>query len=373
MSYLIYIPESGNRKTYELEFGVNKIGRHPDNNVPIIDPSMSRYHAEIEITSNEIIIKDCGSSNHTYVNGTAIKQPKLLKGGESIRFGNANFKFVSVASPQESFVEEESPQTVVKKFASQQNISVINNLVSSQKSDYSILKLSDANPEQRLVYKLKILLEVSQELCSPENPDKMLSKILELLFKVMDIDRAVILLVDEKSYELKPKAVKLRAGVEDNRRFYSTKITESVRETGESILTSDAITDERFSDAPSIICSSVHASICVPLITNNQIIGVVYIDNLFLTSVYSDEDVEFLIGLANQAAAAINMANEFYKREKKLKQQIRKLQITIDQNKKEREVDAIITSDYFKNLEEKARSLRKNQGNSVSKEKKRGY
>ncbi|MDJ0713515.1 MAG: FHA domain-containing protein [Prochloraceae cyanobacterium] len=371
MSYLIYIPESGNRKTYELKFGVNKIGRHPANNVPIIDPSMSRHHAEIEITQNEIIIKDCGSSNHTYVNGTAIKQPKLLKGGESIRFGNANFKFVSAASPQENFVENEFPQTVVKKFTSQQNVSVINNLVSSQTSNNSILKLSDANPEQRSLQKLKILLEVSQELCSPENPEKMLSKILELLFKVMEIDRAVILLVDEKSYDLKPRAVKLREGVEDNQRFYSTKITESVRETGESILTSDAITDERFHDAPSIICSSVHASICVPLITHNQTIGVVYIDNLFLTSVYSDEDVDFLIGLANQAAAAINMANEFYKREKKLKQQIRKLQIKIDQNKKEREVDEIIASDYFKNLEAKARSLRNDREKTFSKQEKK--
>ena len=367
MSYLIYIPESGNQKTYDLKFGVNKIGRHPDNNVPVIDPSMSRYHAEIKITHNEIIIKDCGSSNHTYVNGTEIKQPKPLKGGESIRFGNANFKFIYKDAPQESFLDKEPSQTVVKKFASQPNMTAIDNLVSSQPSNHSLLKLSDAPPEQSLLNRLKILLEVSQQLCSPQNPDKMLSKILELLFKVMDIDRAVILLVDEKSHDLKPKAVKLREGVEDEGKFYSTKIAESVRQTGEAILVSDAITDERFHDAQSIICASIHASICVPLITNNQIIGVIYIDNLFLTAVYSDEDVEFLIGLANQAAAAINMANEFHKREKKLKQQIRKLQIKIDRNKKEREVDEIIASDYFKNLEAKAKILRSEREKPLSK------
>ncbi|MDJ0714588.1 MAG: FHA domain-containing protein [Prochloraceae cyanobacterium] len=360
MSYLIYNPESGHLKTYQLELGVNKIGRHPDNNVPVIDPSMSRHHAEIKITSNETIIKDCNSRNHTFVNGIQINQAKL-KEGDSIKFGNANFKFVSGAIPEESCVENESTEIVVKKFTSQQNMSAIDNLVSSQKEENSILKLSNADPKQRSLDKLKILLEVSQQLCSPQNYETMLSKILELLFEVMDIDRAVILLVDETSQKLKPKAVKLKQGVEDNQRFYSTKITESVCETGESILTSDAIRDARFNDAQSIICASIHASICVPLITNNQVIGVVYIDNLFLSSIYSDEDVEFVICLANQAAAAINMANEFYKREKKLKQQIRKLQIKIDQNKKEQKVAEIISSDYFEKLKKTAKNLRKSR------------
>lgn len=377
MSYLVSIPESGNQKIYKLEFGVNKIGRNPNNNVQIMDSNMSRYHAEIKVTKDKTIIKDCNSKNRTFVNGIQIIQA-LLKEGDLVSFGNnLNFQFFTGAYPDETSVvcldetsiapPDETNQIVIKKLAARENTSVMNDLVSSKKADYSIIKLSDWDCARRSLQKLKILLEVSQKLCSPQNPDEMLSKILELLFKIMDIDRAVILLIDRESQELKPQAIKLRDGVKDNQKFYSTKITELVRQTGDSILSSDATTDERFNDAMSIINTSIHASICVPLIANNQTIGVLYVDNLFLTSIYCDEDVDFLIGLANQAAAAINLANEFEQREKKLQQQIRTLQITIDQNKKEREVAEITTSDYFKDLQEKAKKLRKHQENRIFK------
>lgn len=354
MSYLISLAESDNQKIYKLKFGINKIGRNSDNNVIVEDEIMSRYHAEIKVTETEVILKDCNSKNQTYLNGKPIKIARV-KTGDSIKFGHKNFKFTSDINPQEeSFDQTDSPKKTVTRISLPENQSLIE-LISAQKA-----KLSSVNSEKRALHKLKILLEVSQELCSPQNPKEMLSKILILLFQIMDIDRAVILLADEKTHELKPKAVKLKEGIEKDQKFYSTKITESVFNKGEAILTSDAIADNRFKNAQSVRLSSVHASICVPLKTNNRVIGVLYIDNLFLVSVYSDEDVDFLLGLANQAAAAINMANEFYKREQKLKQEIRQLKITIDQNKKEQEVAEIIASDRFKYLEEKARKIRKN-------------
>lgn len=52
------------------------------------------------------------------------------------------------------------------------------------------------------------------------------------------------------------------------------------------------------------------------------------------------------------------MAREVAAREQQLKQQIQVLQIEIDQTKKAREVSAITDTEYFQDLQEKARSLR---------------
>uniref|UniRef100_UPI0022AC115C GAF domain-containing protein n=1 Tax=Escherichia coli TaxID=562 RepID=UPI0022AC115C len=94
-------------------------------------------------------------------------------------------------------------------------------------------------------------------------------------------------------------------GIPNDEQFYSRKITNFVRVHGEAILTADARNDQRFSDSDSILVQAIHASMCVPLKPREEVIGVLYVDNLSLANLYSDEDMEFLTALANQAAIAI--------------------------------------------------------------------
>jgi adenylate cyclase len=54
---------------------------------------------------------------------------------------------------------------------------------------------------------------------------------------------------------------------------------------------------------------------CVPLKPRSEVIGVLYAENLFMSNVYFEEDLEFLICLANQAAIAIENANLYQKME----------------------------------------------------------
>jgi adenylate cyclase len=57
----------------------------------------------------------------------------------------------------------------------------------------------------------------------------------------------------------------------------------------------------------------IHASMCVPLKPRDEVIGVLYADNLSRANVYSQEDLEFLTGLGNQAAIAIENAHLYEK------------------------------------------------------------
>lgn len=54
-----------------------------------------------------------------------------------------------------------------------------------------------------------------------------------------------------------------------------------------------------------------------------------------------------------------HMAREVYEREQRLKQQVIELQIEIDQSKRERQVAEITETDYFQELQKKAKKLRK--------------
>ena len=58
------------------------------------------------------------------------------------------------------------------------------------------------------------------------------------------------------------------------------------------------------------------------------------------------------------------MAEQVQLREHKLKEQISKLQIQIDEKRQQQEVDEITETDYFQNLKQRAKTLRNKAENS---------
>ena len=93
MPYLVYDPETGDQKIYELTTGEITIGRDRDNIIAITnETSVSRHHAQIIIAQDTVIIIDQNSSNGTFVNGVKIDSCQLQE-GDSIHCGNAVLKF----------------------------------------------------------------------------------------------------------------------------------------------------------------------------------------------------------------------------------------------------------------------------------------
>ncbi len=314
MPYLIYDPETPNQRIHKLRFGTNTIGREWDNSIFVEHLSLSRYHAEITIGYNHSAITDLHSCNGTFVNEVPIERCEL-KNGDWIRCGNVIFQFVDqFARPQREVAQKKDSQiSIVKQVSPQPSRTAIQTLLDQEGTEGSIIRLQEQDAKQRTVDKLKILLEVSKELSTPEEPDKLLKKILDLLLEIMKVDRAAIIMVNEATGHLECKAAKLQSGISADCQFYSRRIANFVRNSGEAILTTDACIDERFRGSDSILGQEIHASMCVPFKPREDVIGVLYVDNLSLSNVYADEDLEFLTALANQAAIAIDNS-QLYKR-----------------------------------------------------------
>jgi adenylate cyclase len=311
VAYLIQNPKAPNQEIHELRFGANTIGRELDNTIVVMHKSLSRHHAKLTIADDGVTIADLGSRNHTFVNEANINQCEL-QDGDLVRCGSVVFKFLQAleTSEQEPLRNEDSNLSILKSFIPEKTNVQIQDLLheESLKHQGTVLKLRQQDANQRTVDKLKILLEVSKQLSSPEELDKLLEKVLALLFTIMDVDRAVILLLDRKTGQLERKAAKFRSGIPTDDRFYSTTIANSVQQNAKALLITDAHVDQRFNTSYSILKQAIHASMCVPLKPREQVIGVLYADNLSMANVYSEEDLEFLIALANQAAIAIENA-----------------------------------------------------------------
>ncbi|MEO1272789.1 MAG: FHA domain-containing protein, partial [Myxococcota bacterium] len=77
----------------------NTIGRTDENYILLNDQSISRRHAIIENTGLVYSLQDLGSSNGTSVNGRQVSGSTVLKEGDTVRFGNVEFVFVSNETP----------------------------------------------------------------------------------------------------------------------------------------------------------------------------------------------------------------------------------------------------------------------------------
>lgn len=77
--------------TYQLTKPITRIGRSPDADIVVSDPTLSRIHAEITIGS-QIILRDLGSTNGTWHNSERVTEMSLT-GPTNFYLGNIEVTF----------------------------------------------------------------------------------------------------------------------------------------------------------------------------------------------------------------------------------------------------------------------------------------
>jgi len=68
------------------------IGRLPESTIVVNDPNVSRRHAEIRRSGNDVVVVDLGSTNGTRVNGATIHE-RVLGDGDQIVIGTSVLRF----------------------------------------------------------------------------------------------------------------------------------------------------------------------------------------------------------------------------------------------------------------------------------------
>jgi signal transduction histidine kinase/pSer/pThr/pTyr-binding forkhead associated (FHA) protein len=274
---LIVSPGLPEEQEFSLKNGPNSIGRARDNDIVILDQSLSRYHARIDVSEERVQITDLQSRNGTWINGKQTQETKLHH-GDSIKWGDVRCVVIVETA------------AIVKE-------------ISGDLSEISLKDLVEKSHKSQSKDRLNIILKVSQLLSSPHILDNLMATILDLLFEIMSLDRAVIMLLNEETGKLEPRYIKHAPNSRDER--YSNTVIQYVMQKNVSVLSSDATTDERFGASTSITSQSIRSTMCVPLKVRDKMLGVLYVDNLSVPYQFAEQELEFLAGFANQAAVAL--------------------------------------------------------------------
>jgi pSer/pThr/pTyr-binding forkhead associated (FHA) protein len=87
----VFEANSGPEKGQQIPINQKtEIGRALDCDISILEPALSRKHAEIEPLNGELTLKDLGSANGTYVNAKKIKEVRL-KDRDILQFNKVSF------------------------------------------------------------------------------------------------------------------------------------------------------------------------------------------------------------------------------------------------------------------------------------------
>jgi hypothetical protein len=78
--------------TYELQTPVTLLGRGTDCDLRLVDPGVSRHHAELRVEDGQVVLVDLGSTNGTFVNGQPVRRVALTD-GTNVTLGRTTMVF----------------------------------------------------------------------------------------------------------------------------------------------------------------------------------------------------------------------------------------------------------------------------------------
>ena len=327
------------------------IGRSKDNDIVLNDRRVSRKHAHIVAEGSGYKLIDgfidngqlSRSVNHVFVNGSPMLE-KVLEPGDSIMIGESRLVYgdtvadarlePALVAPRSVLVNpsvarggSETAPTVVDMPGGvafgDEPLGQTQLLISAKeiigRQSHLSMENAMATPDEikdlrRKAKMLELLYEMSKTLGSVFDLGDVFGKATDLIFRGTPADRVVALLADETldgrilDFSLNPVAVKTRddkiAKLTENMTVSRT-ITQKVMRDRVALLSQDARADEQFSGAESIVSQGVRSTICAPLITENNVHGVIYADRLDPFAAFTKDHLEMIGAVAAQAAMTV--------------------------------------------------------------------
>jgi adenylate cyclase len=293
---------------YELRPGSTTIGRSRGCTIELRSIGVSRNHASIRIgPGGEAVLEDAGSKNGTLVNGKHVERV-ALRDGDEVAIGQTLFVFSDERSARE---KEPAPVEPSEQAVCSQVRSVLN--VDDVKKIDSEAVIGDIDLLKKTHKYLSILCKVSRTVSATLNLSEILNAITEIIFEVINPDEAFIMLKDDVTEELKLRVFRSKGSSgKQGTIAVSHTILDKVLKEGVAVLSADASADSRFKSADSVLRYRMMSTMCVPLVSKGEVLGVLNVANRSASGEFQEEDLQLLSGIANQAALAIENSKLYH-------------------------------------------------------------
>jgi GAF domain-containing protein len=193
--------------------------------------------------------------------------------------------------------------------------------------------------------------------------DKVLDEVMDTVISFTGAERAYLMLRDKKTHELEIAVARNwdRESLSENDAVFSRSVVQRALRENQTILTTNAATDDRFQNVLSVVNNQLRSILCIPLIVQGAAVGLLYADNRITQDIFRSDEIPLLTAFGTQAAIAIENARLYGEVKEDLNKALsalQSLQIQIDKSKLEKQVSQITETDYFQRLSASARTMR---------------
>jgi len=157
---------------------------------------------------------------------------------------------------------------------------------------------------------LDLFVQASELLSSSPDIKEILDRLMDQVIEVINARRGFIIMREDLGSGWNFICARdIDAGALQQEDFtISRSVVEEVAREGKSIVTSDALHDQRMKGKLSVSLYDLKSIICVPLIIHGRTLGVIYADHAIETCVFGRKEKTLLESIARQAAVAIEHA-----------------------------------------------------------------
>lgn len=286
-------PGLADERTFLLAPGTVTIGRTTDNHIVCVHKSLSRKHAEVAYDGHKVRVADLQSKNGIYFDGKRVPSCTLLE-GDSFRCGDITFlvEGATVRQPKSSVGAQTLPSPLALDLPS-----------ASKRTTRVLSRAAVVEDDQRYRDKLFLLIRASELIVGNQAVDGMLDELVVLAVQVLEVDRIALLVLDERTLEMKPKVVKTFAGAAP--RPYSKRVIDWVVDKGSPASFADVSRDTTLPGDPKDD-AAIRSAMAVPVGPGGGTVGVLYADSVSKVDAFRPDDLALFRALANMAAIGMD-------------------------------------------------------------------
>ncbi len=262
------------------------IGRASECTIPIRDRYLSRKHAEIVAVGANWILKDLGSVNGTYLNGARVQKDTLLSSGDRIRLGDTEIIFVSSEQTTDRYL-------AIGDSAIQPSISI-----PIQDIDTSVEEAVD-------MPRLQTLNRLARELIEDRPLSDLFGFIVERVMEHLRPSRAAIALLSHDRKAFAQVEVRRADENDTSELTISHTLLNALVQEKRALAFMDVASDAKLSLSKSIVAQGIRSILCAPLVIENEVEGVLYVDYLVTQKSISAADVRLVAQIARFAATKL--------------------------------------------------------------------
>jgi sigma-B regulation protein RsbU (phosphoserine phosphatase) len=279
------------------------IGRDAGCDIPIDEPSTSRRHARFAPTPKGYVVEDLGSKNGTLVNDEPCTS-RALRDGDQIEIGSVSITFSDEPEgdevhPGSVIISDEPPTTHATRYLSRDQ---------------------QLNLSQR---RLQMIYELSERLTTLQSQEQLLENAMDICFETLQFERGAIGVRRPSQRALDWPVVRNLRGAEGELSISRSLLSRALQHGERAIFTDTGAGNT--DPTVSMVQHGIRSAMCVPLMRRDQTAGVIYGDRTSTSASYTNEDIDFLAGIAQQVT--IGLINSWLVKEQ---EQMARLQHDID-------------------------------------------